>query len=140
MLDQALAVPVDFSKLPRLSSREAVGGELVSVDAEAGVVTATYRPPQELANPIGSLQGGYALAMLDDVSGATTWLCGGERLFTTAQMSANFLKAVPMGETLLGEGRIVHNGRRQAVVEAALKRETDGAVLVRATVMNAFLN
>lgn len=135
-----MAEPVDLSKLPRLTSRDAVGGELVSVDAEAGVVTASYRPPQELANPIGSLQGGYALAILDDVSGATTWFGGGGRPFTTAQISANFLKAVPMGEPLLGEGRIVHNGRRQAVVEAALKRERDGAVLVRATVMNVFLD
>ncbi|MDE0679378.1 MAG: PaaI family thioesterase [Gammaproteobacteria bacterium] len=134
-----MAEPVDLSKLPRLTSRDAVGGELVSVDAEAGVVTASYRPPQELANPIGSLQGGYALAMLDDVSGSTTWFGGGGRPFTTAQISANFLKAVPMGEPLLGEGRIVHNGRRQSVVEAELRREKDGAVLVRATVMNVFL-
>lgn len=131
--------PVDLSKLPRLSSREAVGGELVSVDAEAGVVTARYRPPQELANPIGSLQGGYALAILDDVSGSTTWFGGGGRPFTTAQISANFLKPVPMGEPLLGEGRIVHKGCRQAVVEAELTREEGGAVLVRATVMNVFL-
>lgn len=134
-----MAEPVDLSKLPRLTSRDAVGGELVSVDAEAGVVTACYRPPQEFANPIGSLQGGYALAMLDDVSGSTTWFGGGGRPFTTAQISANFLKAVPMGEPLLGEGRIVHNGRRQSVIEAELKREKDGAVLVRATVTNVFL-
>ena len=134
-----MAEPVDLSKLPRLTSREAVGGELVSVDAEAGVVTARYRPPQELANPIGSLQGGYALAILDDVSGSTTWFGGGARPFTTAQISANFLKAVPMGEPLVGEGRTVHSGRRQSVVEAELKREKDGAVLVRATVMNIFL-
>ena len=134
-----MAAPVDISKLPRLTSRDAVGGELVSVDAEAGVVTARYLPPQELANPIGSLQGGYALAMLDDVSGSTTWFGGEGRPFTTAQISANFLKAAPMGEPLLGEGRIVHNGRRQSVVEAELRREKDGAVLVRATVTNVFL-
>jgi len=134
-----LAEPVDLSKLPRLTSREAVGGELVSVDAEAGVVTARYSPPPELANPIGSLQGGYALAILDDVSGSTTWFGGGGRPFTTAQISANFLKAVPMGEPLMGQARIMHNGRRQSVVEAELKREKDGAVLVRATVMNVFL-
>lgn len=132
--------PVDLSKLPRLSSREAVGGELVSVDAGTGAVTARYRPPAELANPIGSLQGGFALAILDDVSGSTTWFGGGERPFTTAQISANFLKAVPMGEALLGQGRMVHNGRRQAVVEAELKREKDQSVLVRATVLNVFLN
>ena len=134
-----MAEPVDLSQLPRLTSREAVGGELVSVDADAGVVTARYRPPPELANPIGSLQGGYALAILDDVSGSTTWFGGGGRPFTTAQISANFLKAVPMGESLVGEGRIVHNGRRQCVVEAELKREKDGVVLVRATVMNVYL-
>ena len=134
-----MAEPVDLSKLPRLTSRDAVGGELVSVDADAGVVTARYLPPQDLANPIGSLQGGYALAMLDDVSGATTWFGGEGRPFTTAQISANFLKAAPMGEPLLGEGRIVHNGRRQSVVEAELRREKDGAVLVRATVTNVFL-
>ena len=131
--------PVDLSQLPRLTSREAVGGELVSVDAEAGVATASYRPPKELANPIGSLQGGYALAMLDDVSGTATWFGSGGRPFTTAQISANFLKAVPMGEALLGEARIIHKGRRQAVVEAELKRESEDAVLVRATVMNVFL-
>ena len=134
-----MAEPVDLSKLPRLTSRDAVGGELVSVDPDAGVVTASYKPPRELANPIGSLQGGYALAMLDDVSGSTTWFGGGGRPFTTAQISASFLKAVPMGELLVGEGRIVHKGRRQAVVEAELKRGKDGAVLVRATVMNVFL-
>ena len=134
-----MAEPVDLSQLPRLTSREAVGGELVSVDADAGVVTARYRPPPELANPIGSLQGGYALAILDDVSGSTTWFGGGGRPFTTAQISANFLKAAPMGEPLVGEGRIVHNGRRQCVVEAELKREKDGVVLVRATVMNVYL-
>lgn len=134
-----MAEPVDLSKLPRLTSRDAVGGELVSVDPDAGVVTASYQPPRELANPIGSLQGGYALAMLDDVSGSTTWFGGGGRPFTTAQISASFLKAVPMGELLVGEGRIVHKGRRQAVVEAELKRGKDGAVLVRATVMNVFL-
>ena len=134
-----MAEPVDLSQLPRLTSREAVGGELVSVDAEAGVVTARYRPPPELANPIGSLQGGYALAILDDVSGSTTWFGGGGRPFTTAQISANFLKAVPMGEPLMGQARIMHNGRRQSVVEAELKREKDGAVLVRATVMNVYL-
>ena len=134
-----MADPVDLSRLPRLTSREAVGGELVSVDAEQGRVAARYNPPPELANPIGSLQGGYALAILDDVSGSTTWFGCGERSFTTAQISANFLKAVPMGEPLLGEGRIVHRGRRQAVVEAELKREKDQAVLVRATVLNVFL-
>jgi len=134
-----LAEPIDLSQLPRLTSREAVGGELVSVDADAGAVTARYRPPPELANPIGSLQGGFALAILDDVSGSTTWFGGGGRPFTTAQISANFLKAVPMGEPLVGEGRTVHNGRRQCVVEAELKREKDGAVLVRATVMNVYL-
>ena len=132
--------PIDLSKLPRLTSREAVGGELVSVDGASGVVTARYQPPPELANPIGSLQGGFALAILDDVSGSTTWFGGGERPFTTAQISANFLKAVPMGEALLGEGRILHSGRRQAVVEAELKREKDQSVLVRATVLNVFLN
>ena len=135
-----MADPVDIARLPRLTSREAVGGELVSVDAQQGRVCARYKPPPELANPIGSLQGGYALAILDDVSGSATWFGCGGRPFTTAQISANFLKAVPMGEPLLGEGRIVHKGRRQAVVEAELKREKDQAVLVRATVLNVFLS
>ncbi len=134
-----MADPVDLSKLPRLTSGEAVGGELISVDADAGVAVARYNPPAQLANPIGSLQGGFALAMLDDISGSTTWFAGGQRPFTTAQISANFLRAVPMGEPLLGEGRIVHSGRRQSVVEAELKREKDESVLVRATVMNVFL-
>ena len=130
---------MDLSRLPRLSSREAVGGELLSVDTEQGSAVTRYRPPAGLANPIGSLQGGFALAMLDDVSGTVTWMTCGERLFSTAQLSANFLKAVPMGEPLLGEGRVIHSGKRQAVVEAELKREKDQAVLVRATVLNVFL-
>ena len=130
---------MDLSRLPRLSSREAVGGELLSVDIQQRAAVTRYQPPAGLANPIGSLQGGFALAMLDDVSGTVTWMTCGERLFSTAQLSANFLKAVPMGEPLLGEGRVIHSGKRQAVVEAELKREKDQAVLVRATVLNVFL-
>ncbi len=133
-----MAAEIDLSQLPRLTSREAVGGELLRVDRERRVAVARYQPPPELANPIGSLQGGFALAMLDDVSGAVTWLCCGERLFSTAQLSANFLKPVPMDEPLLGEARVIHSGQRQAVVEAELKRENDPAVLVRATVLNVF--
>lgn len=135
-----MTVGIDLSQLPRLSSRDAVGGELVSVDVERGVAVARFEPPARLANPIGSLQGGFALAMLDDVSGAVTWFSCGERLFSTAQMSANFLKAVPMGEPLLGEARVLHSGSRQAVVEAELTREKDQSVLVRATVLNIFLS
>lgn len=134
-----MSASIDLSKLPRLTSREAVGGELISVNVEAGQAVARYKPPAQLANPIGSLQGGYALAMLDDISGSTTWFACGERPFTTAQISASFLRAVPMGEPLLGAARIVHRGRRQAVVEAELKREEDDSLLVRATVMNVFL-
>lgn len=134
-----MAASIDLAALPRLTSREAVGGELISVDAQRGSAVARYRPPAQLANPIGSLQGGFAVAMLDDISGSTTWFACGERPFTTAQISVNFLQAVPMGEPLLGAGRIVHSGRRQAVVEAELKREEDDSLLVRATVMNVFL-
>jgi len=129
---------IDLSQLPRLASREALGGELLWVDAERRMAAARYQPPASLANPIGSLQGGFALAMLDDLSGAVTWFSCGEKLFSTAQLSANFLKAAPMGEPLLGEGRVIHSGRRQAVVEAELKRESDSAVLIRATMLNIF--
>ena len=129
---------MDIERLPRLTSREAVGGELLSMDVGRGLGVARYKPPAALANPIGSLQGGYALAILDDVSGFTTWFACGERPFTTAQISANFLRAVPIGEPLLGEGQIVHRGRRQAVLHAELKREDDRSLLVSATILNMF--
>lgn len=131
---------IDPATLPVLESRRLLGGEVLAVDAEAGTGAVRFVLPAAMANPNGTVQGGYVAAALDDVVGMVTFFGCGRRYFSTLQMSLTYLRPVPVGVPLHGEARVVAQGRRQAVVDGWLAEEgADGRVLVRCTNIQVFV-
>ena len=55
-------------EVPRTPVLSLLGGEVESVDAEAGTLRARYVGRDEFRNPAGLVQGGMLSAMLDDVT------------------------------------------------------------------------
>jgi uncharacterized protein (TIGR00369 family) len=90
--------------------------------AERGFVTFAFTPSELWENPMGTLHGGAIGTLLDSAMGMAVLSTLEQGVsFTTLEYKVNFLRPVfaTTGE-VFGEGRVLHEGRTQAVVEARL--------------------
>ena len=90
--------------------------------AEPGRVTFSYTPGELWLNPMGTLHGGIIGTLLDSAMGMSvhSTLPAGTG-FTTIEYKVNFMRPVLDSTGLVfAEGKVLHAGRTQAVVEARL--------------------
>jgi len=104
-----------------------------------GRAVVRFRPDERMTNPFGTIQGGILAAMLDNCIGPAMVSAAPDRRGTLVQLSVNYLGAARPGEPLLGSAEVIKLGRTQIVVDAWLKRESDGELLVRGTGTNLLL-
>lgn len=101
--------------------------------AERGTVRGALTPADWMANPIGSIQGGVLVSIVDVGSSlaAQTLTAAGQE-YRTLQLTVDYVRspAVPGPEVLL-HSEVVRAGRRLASVETTLTAP-DGTVFVRA--------
>ena len=90
------------------------------VDAQAGVLCASYTATDAFRNPAGTVQGGLLGAMLDDLSASLVdaTLKPGEAV-ATLSLNLSFLRPAQVG-ALTGEARMQRRGRDVCHVSAAL--------------------
>jgi uncharacterized protein (TIGR00369 family) len=92
----------------------------------AGEAVFTFQPQEFHYNPIGTVHGGVISAILDSAMGCSihAQLPAGMG-YTTLELKVNFLKAITIktGE-LRAIGKVIHAGRRTALVEASLVDHT----------------
>ncbi len=105
-----------------------------------GRVRCLFRPTEEMTNPWGAVQGGILAAFFDDTMGPAVVSVASGRGFTTVSLNLSYLRAAKPGEPVVCEAVVVKHGRTQAYVEASLTRESDGALLARATAVQLFLD
>jgi len=113
-----------------------MGGTLgfALVEVEPGFALFEGTPSDALLNPLGTVHGGWALALIDSAAGCAvhTELPAGTG-YTTLETKVNFTRAIrPDGGTVRCEGRVVTRGRRVATAEARLV-DADGKVLAHGT-------
>ncbi|GAA2362204.1 PaaI family thioesterase [Nonomuraea africana] len=88
-----------------------LGWELVAVDPEQGTIEVAFQAGENLANPVGVIQGGFLAAMLDDTLGPALVATLPENQFApTLDLHVQFLRPARPGR-LLGRGRIVQRGK-----------------------------
>lgn len=98
------------------------------VELEAGRVVFEGEPKQFVFNPIGSVHGGYAAALLDTVLGCSiqSMLEAGQG-YTTVELKVNYVRAMTDKTGFVrAEGKIVHVGKSLATSEAKLYGREDG--------------
>ncbi|WP_435278027.1 hotdog fold thioesterase [Rhodococcus yananensis] len=105
------------------------------VDAAArGTIEGALAPAEWTANPIGSIQGGVLVSIVDVASSlaAQTLTAPGQE-YRTLQLTVDYLRspAVP-GPDVLVRSKVTRAGRRLASVDTALTA-ADGTVFVRAS-------
>lgn len=85
-------------------------------------------------NPMGTVHGGWYATLLDSALGcAVHTLMPAGRAYTTAELSVNIVKAIPLKvQRVRAEGRVVHAGRQLATAEGRLVGP-DGTLYAHAT-------
>jgi len=107
-----------------------LGWEALSI--APGYVRVCYTASERFHNPMGTVQGGFLAAMLDDAMGPAlfTLLDEGQHA-PTLEMKVSFLRPAREG-TLIAEGRVVHRGGSVAFLEGTLATE-GGDIVATAT-------
>ena len=105
--------------------RPPIGDTLDFTLTEAGDGWAVFEgaPSQGVYNPIGTVHGGYAAALLDSACGcAAHSKLGPSQGYTTLELKVSYHKAMTdKTGPVRAEGRVVAFGRRAAFTEATIK-------------------
>jgi len=98
--------------------RDLVGVTFTKVDN--GYSHCVLEVDKKLLNPAGIVHGGALYTLVDSGMGAALFSLADEgELFLTVETSVFYFKAVSSG-TLTCESRVVHKGKRIAVIEAKI--------------------
>ena len=92
------------------------------IEVDAGLAVFAGVPSEKAYNPIGSVHGGYAAALLDSACGcAVHSRLSPTQGYTTLELKVAYHKAVSRDSGILrAEGRVLSMGRRAAFAEARL--------------------
>ena len=104
------------------------------VEVGDGIAVFEGEPGPHLLNPLGSVHGGFALALIDSAAGCAVHskLPAGVG-YTTVETKVNMTRPVPAdGGRVRCEGRVLSHGRQIATSEARLL-SADGKLLAHGT-------
>ena len=92
------------------------------ISVEKGIIEFKAVASDRHLNPMGGVHGGFAATVLDSVTGCAihTMLEAGVGI-GTIDLNMKLLKAVPLEQDLIAEGRIIHISRSLGVSEASLR-------------------
>jgi uncharacterized protein (TIGR00369 family) len=110
-----------------------LGQEILEIDSAAGRVKMKFQPIDACRNPMGNIQGGIMVAMLDDAAAFAAIVKSGKRIgIPTIELKTSFFAPAKAGVPLYAEGRCLRLGKRIAFMEADLFDEA-GTLLARLT-------
>ncbi len=99
-----------------------IGMKLLSVDDSevVGELTVT----EDLSNRNGVMHGGAIMGFADNLAGTATCLSlpKGQNT-TTIESKTNFLRAIPLGDTISARCIKLHNGKTTVVLQTTILRE-----------------
>lgn len=115
----------DDQLLVRLNERmsaasRSLGAKVLELDSKLGRVRMAFEAKAEFCNPMGSVQGGFVAAMLDEAASIAAFAHAQRKVgLPTVEFKVTFLAPARPG-VLYAEGRVLNLGSRRAVLEADL--------------------
>ncbi len=108
-----------------------LGQEILEINSETGWVRMKFQPVEACRNPMGNIQGGIVVAMLDDAAAFAAIIKSGKRIgIPTIELKTSFFAPARAGVPLFAEGRCLRLGKRIAFMESDLFDEA-GTLLAR---------
>ncbi|TQM92004.1 PaaI family thioesterase [Roseinatronobacter monicus] len=110
------------------------------IQAHPDCLRAELDVTEALSNRNGVLHGGAIMGLADNLGGSATFMNMAEgQGTTTIESKTNFLRAVPIGETITTETTPLHRGRKTQVWQTRLIR-SDGKLAAIVTQTQMILN
>jgi acyl-coenzyme A thioesterase 13 len=75
---------------------------------------------EEMTNPMGTLHGGMAAVILDEVVGTMVYALGREYAYTSVNLNCDFLHAARLGDTVICKAGVVRAGKNIVHVEGVI--------------------
>jgi acyl-coenzyme A thioesterase 13 len=97
-----------------------------------GAMSVEFTVGDHMANPMGSLHGGAAAAILDDVVGTMVYALGREFAYTSVNLNCDFLNPARLGETLTAHAKVVRAGRNIVHCECEILN-AEGKIVAKCT-------
>ncbi len=109
-----------FAKSKGSKGTQLLGFSLIESNIAAGTVKATFMLDDRFENPMGSVQGGFLVAALDEVMTVAVIVKSGLTILAPSlEIKANYIKSVKPG-LVEAEGRVVRLGKSVAFLEGTL--------------------
>jgi uncharacterized protein (TIGR00369 family) len=102
------------------------------VEVQEGEMTLSFQVRKDMTNPVGTLHGGAASAIIDEVMGMSVYTLGKEFVYVTVSLTVDFLDNAREGETIYAKARVIRNGKTLINVECHLVNEA-GKILAKGT-------
>jgi uncharacterized protein (TIGR00369 family) len=97
-----------------------LGARLIQLESSRGYARMSFEAKPEFCNPMGSVQGGFLAAMLDEAAAIAAVAHAQKKIgLPTLEFKVTFLTPARPG-TLYAEGRVLMLGNRRAALEADL--------------------
>lgn len=116
-----------------------IGMEIISIKKNKTI--GKIKVDKNLSNRNGVMHGGAIMSFADNLAGTVTTLNIPNNMNTTTiESKTNFLRAIPVGETITAECKIIHNGNKTKVLQTDIFRK-DGklaAVIIQTQLVFEF--
>jgi uncharacterized protein (TIGR00369 family) len=107
-----------------------MNAEFVAYESRSSL-TVTFPVSESVLNPVGAMQGGFITAAIDNVMGPLSYLAM-KNPASTLDIHTQYVRAVPLGDTLTVTARVVSMGP-VTLVMAAEARNARGKLVATAT-------
>jgi uncharacterized protein (TIGR00369 family) len=107
-----------------------LNGKLIEVSE--GAMEIEYEVREDMCNPMGTLHGGIASAILDDIVGTMVYALGREFAFTSVNLNCDFLNPAVPGDLLTAKSKVIRSGKNIIHVEGQIFK-SDGCIVAKCT-------
>ena len=102
------------------------------IDVSEGAMQIEYVVREDMCNPMGTLHGGIASTILDDIVGTMVYALGREFAFTSVNLNCDFLNPALPGEVLTAKSQVIRTGKNIIHVEGQIYK-ADGRIVAKCT-------
>jgi acyl-coenzyme A thioesterase 13 len=99
-------------------------------DVQNGAMTVEITVRTDMTNPLGTLHGGAAAAIMDDLVGMMVFGLGREYGYTSVNLNCDFLNAARIGDVLTAYAYVVRAGKNVIHCEARINN-SEGKIVAK---------